>query len=159
MTNYLQIIASSFAFNLNFPNYLFDFQSSSKQAGYSSSAFLSFDWFLTNANVATAFNNVSYLKALLICLFPFIYLILWTIVIKFIFYKNKEEFKRWTWVTIITVLFVFHPTLTQYWLKIFKWVNIENGVSKVEMDIQTDWWSPIHLKWIFALCKFIFNHL
>jgi len=32
-------------------------------------------------------------------------------------------------------------------------VDIGNGVSKVEMDIQSDCWSPRHIKWLLSLDK------
>ena len=76
-----------------------------------------------------------------------------TIMIYAVLFRESEKFRRWTWITIITVLFVLQPSLTTYWLKVFKWVDIGNGISKVEMDIRTDWWSAVHFKWVFSLCK------
>ena len=153
MTNYLQMIAAALAFNLKFPNYFLNVLSSVKQLGGSSGVFLSYDCFLLNTNANQIFNNVSYLKVLCVWLVPAIFIVVCIIIFRVVFLKNSEKFKRWSWVTIITVLFVLHPTLTQYCLKIFKCVSIGNGISKVEMDIQTDWWSEVHLKWIFSLCK------
>ena len=153
MTNYLQMITATLSFNLNFPNYFANILSSVKQIGGSSGVFLSFDWFLMNTRATQIFNNVSYLKVMWICLIPVVFLVTWIWIFKFVFFKKSENFKRWTWVTVITILFVLQPSLTTYWLKIFKWVSIGNGVSKVEMDIKTDWWSPVHLKWLISLGK------
>ena len=155
MTNYLQMIAAALAFNLQFPTYLSNVLSSVKQVGNSSGIFLSFDWFLITTRATEIFNNVSYLKVMSLGIIPIIFISIWLSIFKVVFIQNPEKFKRWTWVTIITVLFVLHPSLTQYCLKVFKWVDIGKGISKVEMDIQTDWWSPIHLKWVFSIGKFI----
>ena len=53
--------------------------------------------------------------------------------------------------TTITIIFLLHPSLTQYCLRIFKCVEIGEGNNKVEMDITTDCWSANHLKWVFTL--------
>ena len=153
MTNYLQMIAAALAFNLQFPNYLYDAFSSVKQAGNSSGVFLSFDCFLMTTKATEVFNNVSYLKVMWLGLIPIIFLSICISILRVVFISNSDKFRRWAWITVITVLFVLQPSLTQYWLKVFKCVSIGNGISKVEMDIQTDWWSSIHLKWLFWIGK------
>ena len=64
MTNYLQMITATLAFNLKFPNYFASLLSSVKQVGGSSGVFLSFDCFLMNTRATEIFNNVSYLKVM-----------------------------------------------------------------------------------------------
>jgi CBS domain containing-hemolysin-like protein len=154
MTNYMQIIAASLSYNLQFPTYILDILSSAKQVGQASGVFLSFDWLLMETKATEIFDNIAYLKVLSLALIPIFLVISSAILYKIIFLRNAEKFKRYCCVTIITILFLMHPSLTQFALRIFKWVNIGEGISKVEMDIVTDWWSFNHVKWIFALCKF-----
>ena len=153
MTNYLQMIAAALAFNLQFPNYFNSILSSVRQAGNSSGIFLSFDWFLMSTRATEIFNNVSYFKVMCIALIPVAFIGVCVSLYRVVFLKDNEKFKRWTCVTIITVLFVLQPTLVQYWLKVFKCINVGNGMSKVEMDIQTEWWSAVHLKWVLSIGK------
>lgn len=153
MTNYMQIIAAALSYNLQFPTYILDVLSSAKQVGQASGVFLSFDWLLMETKATEIFDNIAYLKVLCLALIPIVLIIISTVIYRFIFFRNTEKFKRFVWVTIITILFLMHPSLTQFSLRIFKWVDIGEGISKVEMDIATDWWSINHVKWIFALCE------
>ena len=155
MTNYLQMLSAALAFNLQFPNYVMSLFSSVKQAGSSTGVFLSYDWLLINTRATEIFNNVSYLKVMCIGFIPIILISVSIAWYRVAFLHDSLKFKRWSWVTAITVLFLLYPSLTQYWLRIFKWVNAGNGVSRVEMDIVTDCWSSVHIKWIISLGKLV----
>ena len=158
MTNYCQILAAALAFNLQFPTYVLDVLSSAKQVGNSSGVFLSFDWLLMDTQIAEAFGNIAYLKVLWLAVIPMLVIALAALGFRLVFIHSSRRFKRLTWVTTITVLFLLHPSLTQYALRIFKCVEVGESVNKVEMDITTDCWSPTHLKWIFSLCKYFIIH-
>lgn len=153
MTNYMQILAASLSYNLQFPTYLLDVLSSAKQIGNSSGVFLSFDCLLMNTRATDTFDNIAYVKVMCIALMPVVLIAAATIGYRIVLFKSTDKFKRLTWVTIITVLFLLHPTLTQYSLRIFKCVDVGSGINKVEMDIKTDWFSANHLKWILGLGK------
>lgn len=154
MTNYLQILAAALSYNLQFPTYVIDFLSSAKQVGNSSGVFLSFDWLLMETKATDVFDNIAYLKVLSIALLPLIFISAACLVYRLWFIHSSDKFKRLSWVTIITILFLIHPSITQYALRIFKCVDIGESISKVEMDITTDWWSFDHIKWIFGLCTY-----
>lgn len=96
MTNYLQMIAATLSFNLQFPNYLFDAFSSVKQAGNSSGVFLSFDCFLMATRVTEVFNNVSYLKVMCLGLVPIVILSVCICVLRVVFAGSRDKFNRWT---------------------------------------------------------------
>ena len=149
------MLSAALAFNLQFPNYVMSAFSSVKQAGSSTGVFLSYDWLLINTRATEIFNNVSYLKVMCIGLLPVISICIITSCYKIVFLHDSLKFKRWSSVTIITILFILYPSLTQYWLKVFKCADAGNGVSRVEMDIVTDCWSNTHLKWIISLGKLV----
>jgi hypothetical protein len=159
MTNYLQILTISLSFNLKFPTFMEDSFSSIGKIGGSSGVFLSFDCLLLDTPIQNSFRNIEYFKVLCLSLFPIVLIVAPTIVYRLVFLKNSPKFWRWTWVTVITVMFLLHPTLTQYCLRLFKCSDISNGQSRVEMDIVTECWSSQHLKWIFSLGKlfYLFN--
>lgn len=138
MTNYLQILAAALSFNLQFPTYMLDALSSAQQIGQSSGVFLSFDCLLMDTRANEVFDNIAYLKVLCIAMIPLILITVSTLGYRIYFFKNSYKFKRLTCVTIITVFFLLHPSLTQYCLRIFKCVEVGKGISKVEMDITTD---------------------
>ena len=153
MTNYLQILAAAMSFNLHFPSYMTNALSGAKQVGNSSGVLLSFDWLLMESDLSSSFGNIAFLKVTMIALIPIAFLSAAALGLGLVFIKNRVKFKRYLWVTAITVFFLLHPTLTQYCLRIFKCNDIGNGQSRVEMDIQTPCWDPHHLKWVYFLGK------
>ena len=153
MTNYLQMISACLAFNLKFPNYFTSMINGAKSASGSSDVAVSLDCFLKDAQVNKMFDNIAFLKIVLISLIPVILILSVLIIFAIMFLKDRNKFKRYLSVSVITIFFLFHPTLTQYWLRIFKWIDIGGGEQRVEIDINTVWWSSTHLKWIFSLGK------
>ena len=153
MTNYMQIFTAALAFNLQFPNYLSGILTSAQKAGESSGVFLSFDWLLMDAKVDKVFDNVAFLKVLCIAMIPIALIIVSFFVFRFWFWRDSMKFKRYFWITVLTIFFLLHPSLTQYCLRIFKCVEVGSGRRQVEMDIVTEWWSDTHLKWIILLGK------
>ena len=153
MTNYLQILTAALAFNLQFPNYLSGILTSAQKAGESSGVFLSFDCLLMDAKIVEMFDNVAFLKVLCLAMIPILLIIVSVFLFRFWFCRDSMKFKRYSWITIITIFFLLHPTLTQFCLRIFKCVEIGNGQRQVEMDIVTECWSDTHVKWIILLGK------
>jgi len=153
MTNYMQILAVSMSFNLHFPEYMTNAFSGASRVGNSSGVLLSFDWLLLDTRFADWFDNIAYLKVACIAILPFLLIGGFAIVLKIYYYKNSQQYKRVVCITFITILFLLHPTLASYWLRIFKCNSIGNGLKRVEMDIQTEWWSAQHKKWIYCLGK------
>ena len=120
LTNYLQILAAAMSYNLRFPTYVLDVLSSAKQVGNSSGVFLSYDCLLMETSATDAFDNIAYLKVMCIALIPIFLCVIATTGYFIYFYNNRIMFKRLTCVTIITVIFLLHPSITSYSLRIFK---------------------------------------
>ena len=153
MTNYLQILSIALSFNLNFPTYMAQSLSGVKQVGGSSGVLVSFDWLLMQSSLVNKFDNIAFLKITVIGLIPILLIGSAAIGFRLAFILDSFRFRRYLWVTIITIFFLLHPTLTQYCLSIFKWSDIGNGQQRVEIDVKMVWWSSSHLKWILALGK------
>ena len=153
MTNYLQILSIALSFNLNFPTYMSEALTGVKQVGGSFGVLLSFDWLLMETKSTDKFDNIAFLKITVIGLIPILLIGSAAIGFRLAFIYDSFRFKRYLWVTIITIFFLLHPTLTQYCLSIFKWNDIGNGEERVEIDVKMVWWSSSHLKWILLLGK------
>ena len=151
MTNYLQILSIALSFNLSFPTYMSQTLSGVKQVGGSSGVLVSFDWLLMESSFVNQFDNIAFLKITVIALIPILLVGSAAFGFRLTFIFDSFRFKRYLWVTIITIFFLLHPTLTQYCFSIFKCNDIGNGEQRVEIDVKMVWWSSQHLKWILAL--------
>lgn len=153
LTNYLQILAISLSFNLQFPSYMVNVFSSVKSVGGAQDVFLSFDCLLMNTTVTDHFDTISFLKVMCLAFIPIVLIMLTTLMYFGIYFRNIQKAIRLVWVTTITIFFLFYPSLTQYALIIFKCNDIGSGNSRVQMNVQQECWSPNHLKWVFSLGK------
>lgn len=151
MTNYLQIFAAALSFNFSFPNYATSAFSSASKVGGSTGVFLSIDCLFIDSPLTYTFTNIGYFKVLLLGLIPIVLIGIPSIVCRIVVGRNSQRFWRFLWVISITCIFLFHPSLTQYSLRLFKCTDIGGGRQMVEMDITTKWWSPKHIKWIVSL--------
>ena len=151
MTNYLQILATALAFNLNFPSYLTETMGSTKSLGASQEIFLSFDCLLLDSRVTELFDNVAYIKVICMALIPIFMILVSCTIFSLVFFRNLAKFKRYWWVTIITILFLFYPPIVQFWFRIFKCNDIGAGQSRIKIDASAACWSSQHLKWVYKL--------
>lgn len=151
MTNYLQLIAVALSYNLHFPAYISDSLGSAQKVGAAQEVFLSFDCLLMSTRATEIFNNVSHLKVMCMALIPPVFIVIAWTAFAIVFVRNPFKFKRYSCITIITIWFLFYPSLTEFCFRIFKCNEIGNGESRTQMDVTAKWWSPSHLKWIFSL--------
>lgn len=114
MTNYFQMLAAAMAFNMDFPNYFGGVFSSANTVGQSSGVFLSVDCFLLETSMVETFDNVAYFKVMVLALIPLALILLCSIMFRLVCITDSMRYKRCLCVTVITVLFVLHPTLTQF---------------------------------------------
>jgi len=153
LTNYLQILAISLSYNLQFPSYMTSIFSSVQSAGGAQDVFLSFDCLLLNTRATEIFDNISFLKVICLALIPPMLLIVSVTFYVLLFFSRPKVLFRLIWVTLITILFLFYPSLTQHGLTIFRWNDIGGGDNRVQMDVTQEWWGPQHMKWVWSLGK------
>lgn len=151
MTNYLQILAAAMSFNLHFPDYMTKAFSGASRVGNSTGVLLSFDCLLMKSSFAKHFDDIAYLKISCMAILPPLLILMFFLGFLMVFFRDRQRLFRYTCVSSITIFFLIHPTLTSYALRMFKCNNIGNGISRVEMDIDTDCWSPQHMKWVYSL--------
>lgn len=135
-TNYLQLIATSLTFELQFPEALIDVLGPINALGSSNQSFLSFDCFISDYEVTGPFPSNSVLKLFMLSLLPialFILVALIWIVIKITIYKWVPELKRNLAISFISIVFFLHPTMAYNSLSIFQCVDVDDDVAKVRI--------------------------
>ena len=153
-TNYLQLISSTMSFNVNYPSTLSSIFSPFSQIGSSSEVFLSFDWFITDYEIKGPFPSNKLFKIFLSALLPIILIAVFSVIWFMIrLMKNGwvPNIKRNIIISFITIIFLFHPRLTQQSLLIFQWTQIDTDVMMTKVDTQIVCYSEEHIKWMFAL--------
>lgn len=143
LTNYLHCSTASLSYNLAFPSYLQTSSVPSQQVSQTSSSVLSFECFLDDFKIGP---SLFLMKALASSFVPLLFLILYVSV--FMIAKairpQRIDFKRAFLVTLITLLFFFHPQLTEKTLAFFKCTTIE-GESRMIFDLPMTCWEGTHL--------------
>ena len=90
------------------------------------------------------------MKIWMLALLPIILIILFIFVFGFfhiILPKWFTDFKRNMVISTITILFLMHPTIAETSLGMFQWINIDEGINKVKIDLNIDWYSLQHITW------------
>jgi hypothetical protein len=154
LTNYIQFITLSFSYSSKFPATLLSFLLPIERLGSSTDTFLSFDWFVEDYELRAFFPSNAFLKIFLIGFLPIILTaivsIIW-IVVHFVKRKWASDLKRWIMISFITIVFIMHPKLTEKSLGMFKWVEIDDGKSRVLIDTNISCYSYEHFHWIVVL--------
>ena len=153
-TNYLQLITTSLSFGANYPDVLNNIFLPANKVGSSSETFLSFDCFVTDNEIKGPFPANVFLKLFLSALLPIIVFIIVAIVWLLVFCLKRKwvrSLKRNLVISFISIVFMLHPKLAEQSLSLFRWVEIDDGVSKVSLYTRMDWYSDEHLKWCFLI--------
>jgi hypothetical protein len=70
---------------------------------------------------------------------------------RLIFCKKISELKRSIIISIISIVFLLHPTITKYSFAMFQCIEIDKKVSVVKIDTEISCFSDEHLKWCILL--------
>ena len=154
LTNYLQLLTTSLSFDVQYPRAFTEIFYPVDRIGSSSDTFLSFDWFFTGLEVTGPFPSSTFFKLFLIALLPIILFIIismiW-IIVRIICYKWVPELKRNIAISFISIVFLLHPTLAENSLSIFQCIEIDDGVRKVRIYTEMDWYNNEHLSLCFII--------
>ena len=152
LTNYAQLITSTLSFSTQYPTSLTEVLLPIKNIGDSSETFLSFDWFITDYEIKGPFPSNSFFKLFLMLFLPLIlFFFVSLLMITYAYFSKTNNTKRYLAISFISIIFLLHPKLTQESLSIFRWVDIDKGVSKVRINTDMEWYSAEHLKWCVLL--------
>ena len=153
-TNYLQLVITSFSFELRFPDGLIRSLSPMVRVGDPQQTFLSFDCFILDTEVKGPFESNSIFKLFLLSVLPlilFIIVALIWIIVKLINKKWVPEMARNLAISFITIVFILHPTLALNSLVIFQCVEVDHDVSKVRIYTEMECYSTDHIFWCLVL--------
>ena len=139
MTNYLQLIAAAYSFNLKFPDSFVEMLGSIEIIGASSDSFLSFDCFVEDNEMKFFAPSVEIFKAFLTIFLPiilvFIFVLIW-VILYLISNKVFSNLKRNIIISTICTLFLLHPNVTKQALSMFECIDVgeEDMRMRTNMD-------------------------
>jgi hypothetical protein len=157
-TNYIQLLTASLAFNINLPSSFTSIFSSSDRLSAPQESFFSFDCFIEDYELKGFAPNNNLFKLFLFCLLPFLLMIFYFIV--FGIYKViirvfkphwNVDFKRYMVVSLVCIIFVFHPRMSFESLSLFQCQEIDDDKSGMRGNLYYEWYSTDHLIWIMVI--------
>ena len=123
LTNYLQLVVTSFSFELRFPDGLLHSLSPMIRVGDVQQTFLSFDCFILDTEIKGSFESNSIFKLFILSILPLLLFVIvgmiW-IILKVLKPKWVPEMARNLAISFITIVFILHPTLALNSLTIFQ---------------------------------------
>jgi len=157
-TNYIHIMTLSLSFNIELPpSFTGIFQQSDRFAAPSES-FFSFDCFITDYDIkAFAPSNIIF-KLFLFGLLPLI-LITFFVCVFFVYMwivkcinPNREvDIKRYIVISMICIVFIFHPRMSLEALSMFQCQQIDENDSRMRLHMEYECYSSQHILW----CVFV----
>lgn len=156
LTNYLQVTSATFSFNLGFPNILVSMVAPISNAKSSfDSTLLSFDCMTSDMNFGKLADDSKVpMKALFSLLGPFALIIgifiFWT-VLTCALRASRNFLKRTFTVSVITLLLLLHPTLTESAFSLYLCINLDDAGTRLERDLNVSCWTPSHTFWSLSI--------
>ena len=151
MTNYLQLIAAAYSFNLKFPEGFIEIFGSIEILGLSSDAFLSFDWFVEDTEIKFFAPSTEIFKTFLTIFLPLVLILIFTFIWILLCKINLTKFgeiRRNIIISVVCTLFLLHPNITKQALSLFECISVGNSDMRMRMHMDYKWFSNDHLRWI-----------
>ncbi|CAI2360059.1 unnamed protein product [Moneuplotes crassus] len=154
LTNYLQIITVVLTMKIEYPELFTSLLYPADLVGSPTTPFVSFDCFVQNQELTLFAPSASFFEIFLSGMLPLIFapciFVIFAITYK-LPYPWAKEYKRNVVVTLIVVLFILHPNLTQNSLSMFECAAVPELESRVTIDLDMECLSSKHLLWIFLV--------
>jgi len=150
LTNHLQLLTLTFAYNMKYPNFLLDLLAPLSRANSSSESVVSFDWFASESSLRLFAPSIPILKVGITAISPLILMLAWLIFFSLMHIflpQHFSDFKRNMVISIITIIYFLHPTITTSALGIFQCIEVDKDDSRVRLDLEIKWFSAEHLMW------------
>ncbi|CAI2377736.1 unnamed protein product [Moneuplotes crassus] len=165
LTNYLHLITAFFTFGFNLPNSFKGLFSLTIRVSSPDESFLSFDCFVRDHEIQYFAPSNSLFKIFLYIFFPVFLIALVTLflvciklghwIIQTIKSSDSEEqrrslfnFKRAIVVSMICIIFLFHPTLTLKALSLFLCTEVDKDDYRMTHHMEYSCYSKDHIAWI-----------
>ncbi|CAI2377869.1 unnamed protein product [Moneuplotes crassus] len=165
LTNYLHLITAFFTFGFNLPDSFTGLFSFTNRVSSPDESFLSFDCFVRDHEIQAFAPSNSLFKIFLYIFFPvflialvalaFVCIKLGHWIIQGIKSSDSEEqrkslfnFKRAIVVSMICIIFLFHPTITLKALSLFLCTQIDENDYRMTYHMKYSCYSKEHVTWI-----------
>jgi hypothetical protein len=157
-TNYIQLLTASLAFNINLPSSFTGAFSSSDRLSAPQESFFSFDCFIEDYELKGFAPNNNLFKLFLFLLLPFLLMIfyfvvfgIYKLIIRVIKPNWNVDFRRYMVVSLVCIIFVFHPRMSFESLSLFQCQEIDDNKYGMRGNLYYEWYSTDHLIWIMAI--------
>ncbi|CDW73872.1 UNKNOWN [Stylonychia lemnae] len=150
LLNYIQVLTSAAAFNLNWPYYLQAFFGIYSEVGQIAENIISFDCFLQDTGFTKPDSSTFYFKTLVIVILPIIMnFIFWIFffITKLFKHQSFANFKRQVTVATIVIIYSLHPTITRMSTSLFFCMELDKGEYWLQQDLQVRCWTKEHVSW------------
>ena len=154
LTNYIHLISASMSFNVKVPSSFSDMFSQFDRVSSPDETFFSFDWFIEDYEIKAFAPTNSLFKLFLYLLLPIILIAAITLslvwlkyIISLVSERNNFDLKRSIIVSMVWIVFLFHPTLTIESLSVFTWSKVNEGDYRMTHHMEYSWYSFDHLRW------------
>jgi len=154
-TNYIQLTTAAMTFNIDLPSSFTDSYSMSDRVSSPNESFFSFDCFIKDYELKWFAPNNNLFKLFLLFLLPFILMaffsvvfILYKLILKIIRPHSDVDLKRYFIVSLVCVIFIFHPRMSYESLTVLQWIKINDNEFRMRNNLEYDWYSSDHILWI-----------
>ena len=150
LTNHIQLLTLSYAYTTKFPKIVSQIFSPITSLNTSSESAVSFDCFANAATLKMFAPSIAIFKMLIWGISPivmFIFAALIFLIWHLFFPKWFTDFKRNLMISLITIVYLLLPTITTLAFGIFQWITVDDGVSRVKLDLEIECYSYVHLFW------------
>ena len=154
MTNYVQIMTTTLAYNMNLPKTISDAFTPLKIFGSGTTTVFSFDCLSSNSEFTLFTPSPTIFKMFMMALTPLLLCIVISIVLGAIAFATRtslKDLKRNLIASNVIILFLIMPTLIDTGLALFQCIEIDTGDFRVNADLDIVWYSAEHILWWFML--------
>ena len=141
ITNYLQLVAAAYSFNMKFPSGLLLIFGSMDVFGSSSDAFLSFDCFIEDTQMKWFMPSNEVFKVLMNIFLPLMLILIFVAIWSLLYFIKPSKFQNWkrhVIISIICTLFLLHPNITKQALGMFECTEVGGGKRRFRMHLDYD---------------------
>jgi hypothetical protein len=147
--NYLQLIMLTAKLKLEWPQIVLDFFAVHQSIGAVMEQMFSFDCYLEDDTNENSYKDVYFEKLIFIAMIPFFLCLLslcfWFVISMFM--KSSKKLARHVMSTIVVLIFLVHPSLTQSMFAVFSCTELDNGETWLVTNCDIKCWDPTHTQY------------
>jgi hypothetical protein len=149
LANYLQLVMLVGQLNLEWPNIVLDYMNAQNTAGSIGNQILSLDCYLEDDTDPDSFKKVYFQRVTLTATIPIMLcaasLVAWFIIVSW--HRKVRRLSMKVTATIVVLMFLVHPSLTNYMFSVFNCVEIQSGKYWLASNLNIECWDDTHTKY------------